>query len=301
MMDQASNLRALAEAHRRRPRILTVTSGKGGVGKSNVLVNLGIALARRGHRVVVVDADLGLANVDILLGIKPEYTLQHVVDGERPLRDVIIDGPGGIRVVPGCNGIPRIADLSARKRREFLQHFDDLEADTDYILVDTAAGLGRSVVQFALAADEVVIVTTPEPSAVTDAYAMIKVLHREPNAPAVRLLVNFARNRAQAVEIAEKVTTVARQFLQIPIKPLGYVLYDDQVRQAVMKRSPVILSFPKASASRAFHALAEVIDTNASPVLETSRGGLLERLTTLWRSPNATVGFAPDVLSAAKP
>lgn len=296
MSDQATALRARAAAVRRRPRILTVTSGKGGVGKSNVLVNLAIALQQRGHRVVVIDADLGLANVDILLGLQPEFTLQQVVDGERALADVVMSGPAGIRVVPGCNGIPRIADLSARKRRELLAGFAALEAEADFILIDTAAGLGRNVVQFAVAADEVVIVTTPEPSAVTDAYAMIKVLHQERKAPAIRLIVNMARSRAQAVEIADKVTTVTRQFLGVAIQPLGYVLADDHVRQAVMARAPVLLHSPRAPAARAVRAIAVVVETGGQPA---GRGGLLERLSALWRPARAVP--APEACSPVHP
>ena len=296
MSDQATSLRALARAAHHRPRILTVTSGKGGVGKTNVLVNVAIALQQRGHRVVVVDADLGLANVDIVLGLKPEFTLQHVVDGVRPLADVVIPGPGGIRVVPGCNGIPRIADLSARKRREMLQGFSALEAETDFILIDTAAGLGRNVVQFALAADEVLIVTTPEPSAVTDAYAMIKVLQAASTVPAIRLVVNVARSGAQAQEIAEKITSVSHQFLQVRIQPLGYVMYDDHVRRAVMQQRPVLLHSPHSPAARAFRAIAEVVDTGAGARAMRRRGGLLERLTGLWR--RSPVGGGEALLPA---
>lgn len=301
MSDQATKLRELAAAQRNRPRIITVTSGKGGVGKSNVLVNLAIALGARGHRVVVIDADLGLANVDILLGLKPEYTLQHVVDGQRTLDEVIVAGPAGIRVVPGCNGMPRIADLSARKRRELSKHFESLEADADFILIDTAAGLGRNVVHFALAADEVVIVTTPEPSAVTDAYAMIKALHRAPAAPTLRLIVNIARDRAEAIEIADKITTVARQFLKVGIKPLGYVLDDSHVHRAVMQRQPVLLAFPKSPAARAVQTIAEVLDTGAVSVAARRSGSLLHRLGGLWAGPQTPYAVLPaEALTAAE-
>lgn len=296
MSDQATKLRAMAANHARRPRIITVTSGKGGVGKTNVLVNLAIALQQRGHRVVVVDADLGLANVDILLGMQPEFTLQHVLDGERQLREVVTVGPAGLRVVPGCNGIPRIADLSARKRRELLQSFSMLETDADFILIDTAAGLGRSVVQFALAADEVVIITTPEPSAVTDAYAMIKVLHQERYTPRTHLIINLAHTRAEAVAIAEKVTHVVRQFLHMHIQPLGYVLYDANVHEAVMHRTPFLLRTPKAPASRAVRAIAHLLDTGAVAAAPRERGGLLERLSALWRPAGADVAATSDTL-----
>ncbi len=285
MTDQATQLRALAAARTRRPRIVTVTSGKGGVGKTNMLVNLGIALRQRGHRVVIIDADLGLANVDIVLGLTPEFTLKHVLDGERALRDVLIDGPGGLRVVPGCNGISRIADLSARKRRELMQGFSTLEAEADFLLIDTAAGLGRNVVHFALAADEVVIVTTPEPSAVTDAYAMIKVLHQERGVPRADLIINMARTRAEAVAVADKVASVAHRFLQMRIRPLGYVLQDEQVRQAVMHRQPFLLRSPKSPAARAVQAIAQVLATGGPGPALRERGGLLERLSALWRPP----------------
>jgi len=179
MTDQAQKLRELAAAAREQPRIITVTSGKGGVGKSNVVINLATALSRMGKRVLIIDADLGLANIDILLGLRNRFNLQDVIEGRMTLKDVVVLGPAGIKVIPGSSGIPRIANMSSRKRQEFIASFKELENEADIILIDTSAGMTKNVIKFALLADDIILVTTPEPSAITDAYAMIKVIHMD--------------------------------------------------------------------------------------------------------------------------
>ncbi len=256
MIDQAQKLRELAEASRTRPRIITVTSGKGGVGKSNIVINLAVLLSKMGKRVLIVDADLGLANIDILLGLKNRFNIQDVLDGRMSLKDIVVVGPAGIKVVPGSSGIPRIANMSSRKRREFIASFKDLEDEADIILIDTSAGLMKSVINFALVADEIVLVTTPEPSAITDAYAMIKVVCAQKPDANIGLIVNMAKNQAQALEVANKIADVSRQFLNFPVFVLGTLPADPYVARAVMQRRPWSELYPRAAATGAMKQMA---------------------------------------------
>ncbi len=282
MTDQAQKLRELAAAaHHARPRIITVTSGKGGVGKSNIVINLAICLARMDKRVLIIDADLGLANVDILLGLKNKYNLQHVLDGAMKLKDVVVSGPAGIKVIPGSSGIPRIANMNNRTRREFISSFKDLEGEADIILVDTSAGITKNVIKFAVLADEVILVTTPEPSAITDAYAMIKVIHAEkPNAD-IGLVVNLARNEAQALDVANKVAQVSKQFLNFPVFVLGTLPNDPYVPRAVMQRQPWSELYPRAAASKAIRQVAARVLNGERP---RSGEGFIQRLSSYFKA-----------------
>src|SRR5438128_1314990 len=197
----------------RRTRVLAVASGKGGVGKTNLTVNLAIALAREGKRAVVLDGDLGLANVDVLLGIHPRYTLQHVMSGQRSLGEVMVAAPGGIWVVPGASGLEELADMSEEQRQYLIGALGELDGRVDVLLIDTAAGVSREVSAFLEAAPEVIVVTTPEPAAITDAYALIKVASAASDGgPTLRLVVNQANDVGEAVGVARKLQTVARQF-----------------------------------------------------------------------------------------
>src|SRR6185369_6115684 len=174
-------------------RVIAVTSGKGGVGKTNITVNLALALSRKGLKVLLMDADMGLANVDVLFGIIPKHTLVSVLNGQKTLKEIIVEGPEGVRIVAsGSGGVQELADLNESQRNKFLQALMELQHESDVILVDTGAGLHRNVLAFAIAAEEVLIVTTPEPTALMDAYGMMKVLHREKKDPVIRVLVNMA-------------------------------------------------------------------------------------------------------------
>lgn len=257
MADQAQNLRELVRERERRARVLAVTSGKGGVGKSNTTVNLAIGLVAQGARVVVLDADLGLANVEVLLGLNSLHNLQHVINGERTLPQILVKGPGGIDVVPGSSGIMKLADLNAAARQSILAGLRDLQDLADFIIIDTMAGIGQNAVAFAAAADEILLVTTPEPSSIVDGYAMIKTLFGLRDDAVFRLIINMAANEPQAKAVAGKLTTVAQQYLARRLNYLGWVPRDPHVSQAVMQTRPFLLQYPAAPASRCIQDIAD--------------------------------------------
>lgn len=256
MVDQAQNLREYMRDSRRKAQVLAVTSGKGGVGKTSTSVNLAIALAQRGKRVVLLDADLGLANVEVLLGLNSLYNLQHVVNGERKMSEVLVQGPGGINVVPGSSGLARLADLGPVARENILKGLEELQEFADFIIIDTMAGIGQNAVAFCVAADEVLLVCTPEPSSIVDAYAMVKTICQLRDDATVNLLVNMVASDEQAVAVAGKFSHVAQQYLGRPVPCIGHVLRDAAVSQAVMQTNPFLLRFPNAAATRCIHELA---------------------------------------------
>jgi len=255
MDDQASKLRALMH-EARQTHTIAVTSGKGGVGKSNVALNLAILLSAAGNRVALLDADLGLANLDVLSDARARANLAHVVAGQKKMRDVVIDLPCGVQLVPGASGLTRMADLNEFQRNNLLQDLSTLEEENDIIVIDTGAGIGRNVTSFAAGDDTVLVVTTPEPTSITDAYAVIKVLHQLNSKARIGLLVNFVSSRNEARATYNRVASVARQFLGLAIYDAGYVLADAKVAAAVRKRQPYVLAFPRCPASKCIAALA---------------------------------------------
>ncbi len=258
--DQASKLRQLMR-QARGTRTIAVTSGKGGVGKSNVALNLGILLSAAGHRVALVDADLGLANLDVLANVTVRANLSHVIAGTRTLEETVIDLSSGVQLVPGASGIAGLADLSDFERAKLLGQLSALEGDNDVILVDCSAGIGPIVLGFANAADHVMVVTTPEPTAVTDGYAVIKAVKRRNYQGHVSLLVNMASGRHEARTTYQRIATVGRQFLGARVFDAGYVLSDARVREAVKRREPFVLAYPRTPASRCLAALATKLRT----------------------------------------
>jgi flagellar biosynthesis protein FlhG len=277
VVDQAQHLRELVRDRESRARILAVTSGKGGVGKSNTTVNLAIALAAQGARVVVLDADLGLANVEVLLGLNSLYNLQHVINGEKSIAQILVKGPGGIEVVPGSSGITRIADLNAAARQSVLAGLRDLQDLADFVIIDTMAGIGQNAVAFASAADETLIVTTPEPSAIVDGYAMIKTLYALRDDAVIRMIINMAANEAQAKAVANKLSMVSQQYLSRRLNYLGWVPRDPHVSQAVMQTRPFLLQYPAAPASRCIQEIAGRILRQRSEATQTRNSGFLRR------------------------
>ena len=260
-------------------QVIAVTGGKGGVGKTNVSVNLSLALAELGRRVVLLDADLGLANVDVLLGLTAKRTLADVVAGECDLRDVMIQGPGGIRVVPAASGTQSMVQLSTLPPSGLIQAFSDIGNDIDVLIIDTAAGIGDGVVSFVRAAQEVLLVVTDEPTSITDAYALIKLLNRDYGISRFRVLANMAHAPQEGRNLFAKLSKVTERFLDVALQYVGAIPYDEAVRKAVQKQRAVYEAYPRAKCSLAFKAIAQKVDT--WPLPATPRGHLeffVERL-----------------------
>lgn len=255
VIDQASQLRTLAM---RRPRasVIAVTSGKGGVGKSNIAVNLAIQFAAAGKNVVLLDADLGLANADVLCNLDLPFNLSHVIARKKELREVMVSAPGGFHLIGGASGLARMADLSDFDRQRLVDSLADLEYHADIILIDTGAGISPNVLSFTRAADHVLVVTTPEPTAITDAYAVVKVVSRDGANRRISLLVNQTRSPAEAAIVYERIAKVAKQFLGISVLDAGFVMLDDAVVAAVRRRSPFTIASPRSPASLGIAQLA---------------------------------------------
>lgn len=256
--DQADSLRRMVREMRPHARVLAVTSGKGGVGKTNIAANLAIALCRNHRqRVVLIDADLGLANVDLMLGLQPQWNLSHVLSGERRLEDIIVQGPEGVEIIPGASGLSRLADLQDAQRRTLLEELAKLDHRADYCIIDTGAGIGRTVVSMAASADECIVVATPEPPSVADAYAMLKIISRQPHRPQLRLLVNMVGSRQEARRVYERIAGVAQKFLGLQVHDAGYIFCDGHVARAVRGRKPFVTAFPNSQAAWCMRQVAE--------------------------------------------
>jgi len=261
--DQARRLRELMRASHG-ARTIAVTSGKGGVGKSNVALNLSILLSAAGHRVALVDADLGLANLDVLANVTVRGNLSHVVAGSHTLSEIVVDLPSGVQLVPGASGLTGLAQLSGFQRARLLRDLSALENDNDVIIVDCSAGIGPGMMSFACGADDIMVVTTPEPTAVTDGYAVIKAVSQRQAAGRISLLVNMASDRHEARVTHQRIAGVGRQFLAVRVLDAGYVLSDPKVREAVKRREPFVLAYPRCAASRCLVALATKLKSSSS-------------------------------------
>lgn len=237
-------------------RTIVVTSGKGGVGKTNISVNLALAFARRRVRTILFDADLGMANVDVILGVSPPHSLADVIRGEKRMEEVLFPIEERLSVVPGGSGIADLANLEGSQLAAFVQQLTDLEALADLILVDTGAGINRSVLDFVLAASEVVVVTTPEPTAITDAYGIIKMIDQRDPKTRVHLLVNMADDEAQAKVVAGKLIRIVKRFLSIEVRYLGFLDRDPNVGRSVLQQKPFLRAFPQSQVSRRLNMLA---------------------------------------------
>ncbi len=253
-------------------RAVAVSSGKGGVGKTNLVANLAVAIARKGRRVLVLDADLGLANMDTLLGLHPRATLRHVVHGECSLSDVIVSGPQGIRLVPASSGFEDMTQLDGAERLHLLEEVDRLEEEFDVLLVDTAAGISSNVTFFTTAAQETLVVVTPEPTSLTDAYALIKVLSTRYAEQEFGILVNMAQTTEEADRTFAHISRVATRFLDVSLRYLGHIPYDRELPEAVRRQQAVLELAPGCPASRGFDALADRV--LSTPPETNPKGGL---------------------------
>jgi flagellar biosynthesis protein FlhG len=280
VIDQATNLRSLV-LQRPRASVIAVTSGKGGVGKSNVAVNLAVQLASAGKSVVLLDADLGLANADVLCNIDLPFNLAHVIARKKELKEVMVKGPGGFKLIGGASGLARMADLSDDDRQRLVAALAELELQADVILIDTGAGISPNVLSFTRAADHVLVVTTPEPTAITDAYAVVKVISRDGAVHRVSLLVNQVRAPAEAKIVYDRIAKVARQFLNISVFDAGHIPADDNVPMAVRRRVPFSLAFPRSAATQGIAHLAIRLEQGVATTLQPA--GFFQRMTKLFR------------------
>lgn len=262
---QASNLHSAKAAARRPCRTIAVAGGKGGVGKSTVAVNLGMALAADNHDVVLLDADMGLANVDVMLGLTPSYHIGHLLDGECTLQDLLLPAPRGLRVVPAGSGTRRLAQLGNGEHAAIIRAFDELEQPPEYLLVDTAAGLSDNVTMFAAAASEIILVVCDEPSSLTDAYGLTKVLSRDFGVRRIRMVANMVRNEAEARALHQKLARVGDRFLEVVIDFAGWVPHDERLRQAIRRQCAVVDLWPSCQSALAFKKLAGTIGKWAQP------------------------------------
>jgi flagellar biosynthesis protein FlhG len=254
MADQAEKLREIMQTSKddtgSNTRIITVSSGKGGVGKTNIAINLALSYAELGKKVTVMDADLGLANVNVVLGVIPKYNLYHVIRQQKKMKDIIMDTNYGIKIVAGASGFSKIANLSEDERKIFIRELDEL-ANADIIIIDTGAGVSNNVISFIAAADDVIIVTTPEPTAITDAYGIIKIIATEiENLDlGLKLVVNRVNSVSEGKKVAERVISIASNFLNIKVDYLGFVYNDKLVHNAVIKQKPFFSIDPHSKAS----------------------------------------------------
>lgn len=262
-VDQASGLRQMSQV--KPVRVIAVTGAKGGVGKTNISVNLATSLARMGKNVMLMDADLGLANVDVMLGLHASYDLRHVISGERSLEEILIQGPGGVQIVPSASGVTRMAELSNAEHIGLIRAFSELSQPVDVLLVDTAAGISDSVVSFSKAAQEVLVVVCDEPTSITDAYALIKVLSRDHGVERFHVVANMVKDKVQGEELFFKISRVAERFLDVSLRYLGAVPFDEQLRKSVQRQTAVVEAAPRSKASKALTRIAEQIDRWPQP------------------------------------
>ncbi|MCG6967374.1 MAG: MinD/ParA family protein [Chromatiaceae bacterium] len=246
-------------------RAIAVTGGKGGVGKTNVSVNLGVAAAELGQKVLLLDADLGLANIDVVLGLHPQYDLSHVMRGERSLAEVLIEGPSGMKVIPGASGVKALADLTPAEHTGLIRAFSEVAADTELLIVDTAAGISDTVLSFSRASHEIVVVVCDEPASITDAYAIIKLLNRDYGHQRFRILANMVRTAQEGRELYNKMCRVTDRYLDVTLGFMGAVPYDESLRRAVKAQRPVVQAFPRSRAAQVFRNLAKKIETWPQP------------------------------------
>jgi len=267
MLDQASLLREVANQSSRgidhipirehQPVAVAITSGKGGVGKPNVVANLAVSLAGLGRSVMILDADFGLANVDLLFGIAPRHNLGDFVFGRTSLEDIIVEGPSGVKIIPASAGIEQMTALTREQQLRLVRGLTQLGAQTDYLLIDTAAGISGNVIQFLLAAGVVIVVTAPEPTAIVDAYLVVKILAHRESRKRVSILVNSVSGSQEALSVFEQINAVSQRFLSKPLEFFGFIEKDSHILQAVRQQAPCVTMFPGSTASRSINRLAK--------------------------------------------
>ena len=276
-MDQASTLRKLAgnrdsndvptsTKNNRQIHTFSVTSGKGGVGKTNIVVNLAIILSRMNKKVLIIDADLGLANVDVILGITPKYNLYHLLEGQKKIEDIIVNGPEGIKILPASSGIQELSELKTDQKLLLLESLDSYESDFDYVLIDTGAGISSNVMYFNTAAQDIIVVVSPEPTSITDSYALMKILSQNYGQKKFKMITNNVSSPQDGKRVYSHLTQVTDHYLDISVDFLGYILVDENFPKSVKEQRPILLSYPNSKASRCLNLLAnELLNIKYSP------------------------------------
>jgi len=268
MKDQANRLREIAFKVRqqieaemtkveKQTRVMVISSGKGGVGKSVLALNISLKLCSKGYKVVLLDADLGLANIDIMLGLVPKYNLYHVIQGEKSLREIIISGPEGLKIIPGGSGIKELANLTKGELKRILIELGKLDGEYDYLMIDTGAGISKSVITFLAAADDVIIITTPEPTSMADAYSVIKSLNKNTFHGKIYLVVNRVSDRTEGILVAEKFKLVCKRFLSLDIEFLGHVVNEPLIEEGIRRQQAFTQIFPKSLAAKNIDSLVD--------------------------------------------
>jgi len=265
--DQAGTLRNMREQLEAAPsevnmpttRVLSITSGKGGVGKTAVVSNVAISLAKQGKKVLIIDADLGLANVDVVLGLSPSYNLNHFFNGERTLEEVMVEGPHGVKILPAGSGVQQYTRLDGQLKMRLIDSLDALEEHFDVVLIDTEAGISDNVTYFNVAAQDILVVTTPEPTAITDAYALMKLLSTQYHQKRFLLAVNSVRSADEGLDVFEKLTMVSGRYLDIFLDYLGCIPYDKKMHESVRQQQVMVDLFPDHRVAKSFNSLAETL------------------------------------------
>ncbi|MCX7817076.1 MAG: MinD/ParA family protein [Syntrophales bacterium] len=271
-MDQSTSFRNVVDGKgehkkkrteiRRKPiRVIAITSGKGGVGKTNITANLAYVLDRLNRKVMILDADMGLANIDIILGLTPKYNLFHLLRGEKTIEEILIRGPGRLMILPASSGIAEMADLSSGYKLALIDELNAMRERPDFLLIDTAAGISGNVTYFNMTAKEIIVVATPEPASLTDAYALMKVMYQNYSRKKFRIIINMVRNVAEAKDVFKRLQKVTDHFLSVHVDFLGYIVVDDNFKEAVKRQKALVEIFPHSPASRCLQEIAEKICT----------------------------------------
>lgn len=269
-MDQAESLRNIIKQQEQkqvgRSRVITVTSGKGGVGKSNTAINLALQFKRMGKRVIILDADFGLANIEVMFGVIPQYNLSDIMYKGKELKEIIMQGPEGVGFISGGSGIAKMVNLDSEQIKRLVYKMAELDKMADVIIVDTGAGIAPSVLEFVASSAEVILVTTPEPTSITDAYALLKALNMFPgferNDTQIRVLCNRVNSENEGQILYEKMSMLVDRFLNINLSMLGCIPQDYLVTKSVMKQKPVSIMYPNSAASKAYEAAAKNLENN---------------------------------------
>ncbi len=275
---KASSTSSASRPGHKAPHVIAITSGKGGVGKTNLTANLAWQLRQLRRRVMILDADFGLANIDILYGLNPKHNVSHVLSGEKTLSDIILKGPAGVQVLPASSGVSAISDITEGQKVMLLQQMEELEASFDYLLIDTGAGIGGNVIYFSLAAQTILVVVTPEPTSMADAYALIKVLSKEYHQSEFTLMVNDVASEAEALDVFKHLTTVTDRFLNVSVNYLGFLPRDVRMREAVRAQRPFMEMFPKSAASAGIKKVAHQLIAMENDPMKSDLGLLWRNL-----------------------